>query len=157
MGINTAIQTSPEGPTGIGFAVPINTAKELLAQFIDNVEVKRPWLGISGMALGPGLADLLDVGTTVGVYVVTVTPGSPAEGVGLKAGGISVDGIPSTAGDIITAVDGRAVTSVEGIVGYFNSLQPGDTVVLTLIRAGQIIQVAVVLGEWPDSLGSSLG
>ena len=157
MGINTAIQTSADGATGIGFAVPINTAKELLTQFVENVEVRRPWLGISGMALSPALADILDVDISVGVYVVTVTQDSPAEAAGLKDGSIGVDGISSPAGDIVTAVDDQAVTSVEGIVGYFNTLQPGDTVVLTLIRDGQTLQVTVVLGEWPDSFDSSPG
>ena len=159
MGINTAIQTSADGSTGtgIGFAVPINTAKDLLTRFKENVEVKRPWLGISGMAMSPALADLLDLDTLAGVYVVTVTPDSPAQGVGLRGGSIGVDGGSGPPGDIITAVDGRAVASVEGIVGYFNTLQPGDTVVLTLIRAGRTIQVSVVLGEWPDSFDSSPG
>lgn len=157
IGINTAIETSPDGATGIGFAVPINTAKDLMTRFLENSTVKRPWLGISGTALTPALADLLDLDTSVGVYVVTVMPDSPAQGVGLRGGGLGVDGRPSAAGDIITAVDGRAVKSVEELVSYFNTLQPGDAVALTIIRAGHILQVTVVLGEWPDSFGSSPG
>ena len=157
MGINTAIQTSADGATGIGFAVPINTAKDLLTQFLENVEVKRPWLGIRGMVLSPDLADSLDVDISRGVYVVAVTQDSPAQAVGLKGGSTGVDGSLSTAGDIITAVDGQVVTSIEGIVSYLNTLQPGDMVVLTIARAGQILQVTVVLGEWPDSFESSPG
>ncbi len=157
MGINTAIETSPNGATGIGFAVPINTAKDLLTQLMGNTTVKRPWLGISGVALSPAVADLLDLGTSLGVYVITVLPDSPAQGAGLRGGGLGVDGSTNPAGDIITGVDGRAVKSVEELVGYFNTLQPGDAVVLTVTRAGRTLQLKVVLGEWPDSSGSSPG
>lgn len=161
IGINTAIETSADGATGIGFAVPINTAKDLLPQFLENSTVKRPWLGISGTALTPALADQLGLDTAVGIYVVKVLPDSPAQGVGLRGEVLGVDGMPNaagdTVGDIIAAVDGRAVKSVEGLVGYFNTLKPGDTVVLTVIRDGRTLQVSVVLGEWPDSFGSSPG
>jgi len=157
MGINTAIQTSADGVTGIGFALPINTAKNLLPQFLENVDVKRHWLGIRGIAMSSALADLLGVDTSVGIYVLTVTQDSPAQGVGLNGGVIEVEGGSSPLGDIIIAVDGEEVTSVEEIVDYFNALQPGDTVVLTLMRAGETLQVTVVLGQWPDSFGSSPG
>ena len=78
-----------------GFAVPINTAKVLMTRLLDveNKAVKRPWLGISGMALSPTLADALDLGTAQWVYVVTVTYDSPAQEAGLIEGGLEVDGI----------------------------------------------------------------
>ena len=157
MGINTAIETSANGATGIGFAVPINTAKELIPQFIESETVKRPWLGISGMALSATLADSLDLGTSIGVYVIAVMPDSPAQEAGLIEGGLEVDGSLSPEGDIIKAVDGHGVRSVEELVSYFNTLEPGDSVSLTLVRAGETLQVPVVLGEWPDSFESFPG
>ena len=83
IGINTSIELtsrlSPIDPEGIGFAVPINTAKELMTRFQENEYVRRPWLGISGTRLSPALADVLGIDATEGVYVVTVAPGSPAD------------------------------------------------------------------------------
>lgn len=154
MGINTSIETSANGATGIGFAVPINTAKELITQFLEseNETVTRPWLGISGTAMSANLAGFLGVGTSQGVYVVEVKPDSPAQEAGLIGGGPEVDGVPSPVGDIIIAVDGRAAGSVEELVSYFNTLQPGDSVSLTIVRAGQVLDVTVVLGEWPGSI-----
>ncbi len=155
VGVNTSIEASSTGAaTGVGFAVPVNTVKNVLAQLLNNTIVKRPWLGISGVALSADLADQLDVSTSRGIYVVTVAASSPAEQAGLRGGGIGTDGNPGTGGDIITAADGHSVGTVEDLVTYFNSLRPGDTVSLTLIRNGKTLQVSVVLGEWPDTLGS---
>lgn len=154
IGINTAIEASASGATGVGFAVPVNTAKDVLAQLLQSTTVKRPWLGISGVALSQDLAELVGLTASRGVYIVTVTPGSPAEAAGLKGAGTSVNGRPGPGGDVITATDGRAVRSVEELASYFNSLRPGDTVSLTLIRDGQTLRLSVVLGEWPETLRS---
>lgn len=155
IGINTSIETSSTGgATGVGFAVPINTVKNILAQLVNNTSVKRPWLGISGMALSAGLADQLGVSTLQGIYIVTVAAGSPAEQAGLRGGGVGMDGSPTTGGDVITAANGHSVGTVEDLVTYFNALRPGDTVSLKLIRDGKTLQVSVVLGEWPDTLGN---
>ncbi|MDO8749637.1 MAG: trypsin-like peptidase domain-containing protein [Dehalococcoidia bacterium] len=153
IGINTAIETSASGATGVGFAIPVNTAKNILAQLLNNTTVKRPWLGISGVAISPDLSDQLGITTPRGIYIVAVAAGSPAEQAGLRGGGSGADGGPGTGGDIITAADGRLLRAVEDLVAYFNSLRPGDTVSLTLIRNGQTLQVRVVLAEWPDTLG----
>ena len=154
IGINTSIEANSAfsiiDPKGIGFAIPINTAKDLMTRFPDNEIVKRPWLGISGTALSPTLAEILGIDTTEGVYVMTVSPGSPAEEAGLIAGGIdSIQG-HGAGGDIIKAIDGVEVTSIHQMVDYFNSLDPGDSVTLTVERDGETVEVAVTLGEWPD-------
>jgi S1-C subfamily serine protease len=148
MGINTSIETTPSGITGIGFAVPINTAKALMTRLVDveNETVKRPWLGISGGGLSPAFASAFDLGVSQGVYVATVAPDSPAQAAGL----VGEDGGNGATGDVITAVEGNAVSSVEDLVEYFNIRQPGDSVSLTLVRGGLTFSVTVVLGEWPD-------
>ncbi|MDP6102930.1 MAG: PDZ domain-containing protein, partial [Dehalococcoidia bacterium] len=148
MGINTSIETTPSGVTGIGFAVPINTAKALMTRLVDveNETVKRPWLGISGGGLSPAFASAFDLGVSQGVYVATVAPDSPAQAAGL----VGEDGGNGATGDVITAVEGNAVSSVEDLVEYFNIRQPGDSVSLTLVRGGLTLSVTVVLGEWPD-------
>jgi S1-C subfamily serine protease len=148
VGINTSVEVSPiTGSIGVGFAVPINTAKDLMAQFVQGETVRRPWVGISGAALSPDLAEVLGLEVSKGVYISTVTSGSPAEEAGLVAGGA---GNGEASGDVITAVDGKDVTSVEDIVMHLNSLAPGDSVSLTLLRDGETTQVKVALGEWPE-------
>ena len=153
IGINTAIETSANGPTGIGFAVSINSAKNVLSQLLQNATVKRPWLGISGVALSSALADQLGLTTPQGIYIVTIVTSSPAQQAGLIGGGTGTGGVPTAGGDIITAADGRPVGSVQDLSRYFNTLRPGDTVSLTIIRNGQPLTISVVLGEWPDTLG----
>ncbi len=172
VGINTSVEVSPiTGSIGVGFAVPINTAKDLMAQFVQGETVRRPWVGIKGAALSPDLAEVLGLEVSKGVYIVNVEPGSPAEKAGLVAGVASngeaepdfitgnIPGFPTgpapaendeVKGDVITAVDGKDVTSVEDIVMHLNSLAPGDSVSLTLLRDGETIQVNVALGEWPE-------
>ena len=138
VGINTSIEITASGPSGIGFAVPINSAKELLPRFLEGETVARPWLGISGSALTPSEAETLGVDVTEGVLVSAVFEGSPAAAARLQAD------------DIITAIDGRSVASVEEIIAYFRTKQPGDYVSLTLLRDGSSTEVSVALGEWPE-------
>ena len=150
IGINTSIQASANGATSVGFAVSSNTALDVLAQLLESAIVNRPWLGISGVAMTSDLADALGFGVRAGVYVVTVVPDSPAEAAGLVGAGLGTNGAPGPGGDIITAVDGEDVRSVEDIVRYLNTLRPGDTVELSVARGEQSLGLSVVLELWPD-------
>jgi S1-C subfamily serine protease len=149
IGINTAIEAAANG---VGFAVPINTAKKVLPELLKGGTIKTPWLGIEGMPVSKDLADKLGLKITRGVYVVGVMTGSPAESAGLVESGRSVQNEPSAGGDIITAVDDTAVTKVDDLLSYFNGKKPGDTITLSVQRGDQKISVPVVLGEWPDKL-----
>ena len=154
IGINTSIDLSSRfsvvDAEGIGFAVPVNTAKDLMIRFSENELVKRPWLGISGQGLTPNLAEFLGIETTEGVYIVTVSPFSPAHEAGLIPGG--TDGFVGfgAGGDVIKAVNGAAVTSTVDIVERLNQLEPGDSITLTLERDGETVEAVVELGEWPE-------
>ena len=154
IGINTSVDLASAfsivDPKGIGFAVPVNTAKDLMIRFLDNEVVKRPWLGISGQRLSPALAQFLGVDETEGVYVVSVGAGSPADQAGLKGGGIAGIGVHWSGGDVIKAIDGQNVTSIDQIVAYLNRLEPGDSIGLTVSRNGEQLEIVVELGEWPD-------
>lgn len=149
VGINTAIEVRS---TGIGFAVPINTVKSLLPALLKGGEVKNPWLGISAVAISPEFAELLELPTSRGVYVVTVAAQSPAEESGLIGNGSDDLGQPALGGDIITAVDGVEVFSVEDLVAHFNDMEPGDKISLSVLRGNEDLIVEVILGEWPDEL-----
>ncbi len=149
VGINTAIEVQS---TGIGFAVPINTVKSLLPALLKGGEVKNPWLGITAIAISPEFAELLELSISRGVYVVTVAEQSPAEESGLIGSGSDNLGQPVLGGDIITAVDGVEVLSVEDLVAHFNDMEPGDKISLSVLRGNEDLIVEVILGEWPDEL-----
>jgi S1-C subfamily serine protease len=152
IGINTAIEA--QGGTsanGIGFAVPSNVVERVLTSLISGEKVARPWLGISATAITPTLAQNLNLTVSQGVYVISVTSGSPADNAGLKGGNLDASGAPAAGGDVISAVDGRDVKTVQELSSYFNTKKVGDTVTLTVIRDGSSMNLQVKLGAWPDT------
>jgi len=148
IGINTAVESVA---SGIGFAVPSNTANKVLPDLKAGKQVARPWLGISGADLTDTLAKNLNLSVNQGVYVVTIIAGSPAEKAGLKGGGTDNSGSPSAGGDVITTVDGKPVASVSDLSNYFNTKKVGDTVTLKVLRNGTTTDVTATLGTWPTS------
>ncbi len=148
IGINTSIRVE-SGSTRVeefrvGFAVPSNTARSLLPQLIDSVDLRRPWIGIQGAPVSRQMME--SRGLPRGIYVTGVFADSPARGAGLKAFprfGSSGDG------DVITAVDRVQVESVDDMVKYLNSKTPGDVVTLTVFRDGQERTLEVTLAPWP--------
>ncbi|MBI4504957.1 MAG: trypsin-like peptidase domain-containing protein [Chloroflexi bacterium] len=155
IGINTAIE-NPTGQRffiGLGFAVPINTAKRYLPQLLAGEKIKSAWLGISGTGITPDVVDELQLPTKRGVLVREVTEGGPAAKAGLRGGGDE-----PAKGDVITAIDSRPVTKVEDIITYLDAQKaPGDTVTLTILRGGQQQQLQVTLGEFPESTAPTRG
>lgn len=149
IGINTAIEASANG---VGFAVPINTAKSRLPELLKGGSVKTPWLGIQGLPATKDIAVKLKLPADKGVYVISVYPGSPAEKAGLVGSGKDDSNEPKEGGDLVTDIDGTRVTNVQDILTYLNSKLPGDKVALTVQRAGQTITVPVELEEWPEKL-----
>ncbi len=147
IGINTAMQTS-----GIGFAVPINTAKSLLPELLEGGEVRSPWLGITGGAIDRELAETLSLPADSGVYIIDVVADSPAAEAGLRGSGRDEQGRPAFGGDIIRAVDGETVGQVEDLIAYFNEKKPGDEVSLSIVRGDEDLNINVTLGEWPENL-----
>ena len=155
IGINTAIELSSSGATGIGYAIPINTAKSVLSSLIAGEEVHRPWLGIEGVAITSDLAKTLDLSVESGVYIVGIMADSPAEDAGLIGSGTDRYGELASGGDIVTAVDDQPVAKVEDMVKYFNTKKPGDKVSLSVIREGKSISVDAILEEWPEEMPST--
>jgi putative serine protease PepD len=153
IGVSTAIFSPSGGSVGVGFAVPINTAKRIIPELISRGRVARPYLGISGHEIVPTLAQALRLPVKEGIMVVEVTPGSPAQRAGIRGGDRTVqvgNTIVRVGGDIITEVDGVRVGSFEQLSDFIDAKRPGEAVSLSLIRQGKVHAVEVRLQERPQ-------
>jgi len=151
IGINTMIASNgAEQSSGIGFAIPINTAKAVLADLTRFGKVKRPSLGIVSYGIGPDLASQMGLAVDSGVLIQKVVPGGAADRAGLKGGNQQayVGNMPiMLGGDLIVAVDGKEVTDPEDINALMDKHQAGDTVSVTIYRGKKQITIKLILGE----------
>lgn len=151
IGINSMIESPVEGSVGIGFAVAINVAKDLMPSLQTGAEGDVPvWLGISGIAIDATMADDLDLAVSGGILVQNVVANGPAAKAGIRGGQAQSTGV-ATGGDIILELDAQAVSSVQQLSNRLQAHKPGDTVVLTILRDGERIQVSVTLEVWPEA------
>lgn len=138
--------------SGVGFSISINLVKRIVPYLIRDGRYEYPYLGISS---DPDLtlADIetLGLNTYTGAYVSSVTPGGPADQAGIRGGSQPTsDQRLLAGGDIITAIDGMPVATFDDLLGYLTTNKsPGDTVVLTILREGQTMDVNVTLGARP--------
>ncbi len=156
IGINSQIQTGgSNGNVGIGFAVPINTAREVVQQIEQNGKVEHAFIGISGGSVTPALAKALKLPVEKGVLVNEVVKGGPAEKAGVEGGDTeaTIEGAQvELGGDIITEIDGKPIGSMEDVINAVNSAQPGDKMELTLLRGdNETKHVTLTLGVRPAS------
>jgi S1-C subfamily serine protease len=155
IGINSQIESGgSQGNVGIGFAVPINTAKQISQQLIANGEVEHAFLGISGTDLTSDVANVLNLNVDQGAIVQSVVPDSPAAKAGIQSGDatVTVNGQRIKAGgDVIVAADGKPVDSMSDVIAAVDGKQPGDDLQLTILRDGQQHDVTVQLAERPAS------
>ncbi|NKE72585.1 PDZ domain-containing protein [Nitrospiraceae bacterium HYJII51-Mn-bac16s-1-B09] len=152
VGINTAIFTPSGGSVGIGFAIPINTAKRILNELITKGYVAYAWIGIDTQTLLPEFAEALSLPVRKGVMVARVVRGGPAHRAGIRGGTQRVEvgnAILVIGGDILVAVDGEEVASAEAFHQVMKSKRPGDKVRLILWRGREKREVEVKLGERP--------
>ena len=153
IGINSAIFT-PSGTTaGIGFAIPINSAKRIAHDLMTEGRVRQAFLGVQTMSVGGQLAEALDLPAQEGLLVETATKGGPAAAAGIRGGDRVVRaGMRRIAvgGDLIVAVDGQKVASPFDLNILLNRKRPGDAITLTVYRGGKKIDVPVKLGERPQ-------
>jgi len=154
IGINSQIVTGGSGSNGnvgIGFAVPINTAKKLLPQLKRAGSVVHAYLGITGATIDASLADL-QLKVSRGVLVQTVESGGPADRGGLHGGTIDsqVNGERiMLGGDVIQSFEGQAIGSMSDLSGDIAKYKPGDRVRVGILRSGASRQIAVTLGTAP--------
>ncbi len=154
IGINTMIASNgADQSSGIGFAIPINTAKAVLADLIRYGRVKLPSLGIKSYAIGPDLASQMGLAADSGVLILRVLPGGAAERAGLRGGNEQayVGNTPiMLGGDLIVAIDGQEVADPEDINAIMEKHQAGDTVSVTIWRGRRQMTIKLILGEARD-------
>ncbi len=159
IGINSQIETggSGDGSVGIGFAVPINTAKSELPQLEKGGTVRGAYLGLISLTIDGSLSSL-NLPVKSGALVQSVEHGTPAEKAGIHGGKISAeDGTVELGGDIIVSFDGKTVTSSEDLGNDVEAKKPGDAVTIGLVRANgkggyEHKTVSVTLGARPNSV-----
>ena len=158
IGVNRAIisnNLTPSGqPTnsGIGFAVSVNIIKRVTPVLIASGKYDYPYLGVSSMnSLTLDMVDALGLKSFTGAYITQVMPGGPADQAGIKAGDArtNVTGLLG-GGDLVVAIDAHPVRTFDDLLSYLiNNKSPGDTVVLTVLRGDQKVDIDVTLGKRP--------
>src|SRR5215208_1416489 len=163
IGINSQIESQSGGNEGVGFAVPIKTAADVVSQLENGGQVHQAYLGISGGDITPDIAHALSLPVSQGVLIERVLSGGPAADAGIKGatGQATIGGQTyPVGGDIITKVDGKPITGMDEVISAVNGHKPGDEITLTIFSGGQQKDVTVKLGDRPshvqDSNSSSL-
>jgi S1-C subfamily serine protease len=152
IGINTAIISPTGGSVGIGFAIPIDTAKGIIPDLIQRGYVAYPWVGVTLFPLLTGIARALELPVTRGALIVEVSRGGPADRAGLRGGSKTLqvgNTILPVGGDVVVAVDGEAIGSSDEFVRRIRKHRPGEQVRLRILRDGKFQEISVALGERP--------
>jgi len=151
IGITTAIFSPVGANIGIGFAIPVNTAKKIVPQLIEKGRVSRPWLGITGQDINADMASLLKLPSS-GILVAKVEKGSPAEKAGIKGGkdAVMIGNLRIiVGGDLIVAIDGKPIKNMDQVVEEIESKEIGQSIELTVVRDRKQRIVKVKLAEMP--------
>ncbi len=155
IGINTMIASSVGQSAGIGFAIPINTAKAVVNDLVTLGRVRRPALGVRTIPIDPEIANELGLAADYGLLIVQAVPGGSADRAGLRGGSerAYLGNIPiMIGGDLIVAIDGEKIESQQKLAQMMNKHRAGDTVKATIFRGKKQVEVSVVLGEARDQV-----
>ncbi|MGC2476252.1 MAG: trypsin-like peptidase domain-containing protein [Candidatus Sulfotelmatobacter sp.] len=150
IGINTMILSNVGQNAGIGFAIPINTAKAVLNDLMTLGRVRRPALGVRTVPISPELAEEIGLPVDYGLLIIGVVPGSSADTAGLKAGSERAylgDTPIMLGGDLIIAIDDQKIQDQDDLTQMMNNHRAGDTVKVTIYRGKKKMDVQVSLGE----------
>jgi serine protease DegQ len=137
IGINTAIYSRSGGSMGIGFAIPVSTAKAVMDSIIKTGSMTRGWIGVEVQEITPALADSFKLKDTRGAIIAGVLTGGPADKAGIKPG------------DVLLAIDEKPVSDPQNMLTLIAGLQPGSTARLKLRRAQEETELKVVVGKRP--------
>lgn len=152
VGINSAIISPTGGNVGIGFAIPVNTAKRVVPELISKGYVTYPYIGATIQSLIPEMAKYLKLKIERGAMIAEVVKGGPADKAGLRGGNQRVqvgNMIVLVGGDIVVKVDQQEVKTNDELIRYIREKKPGDTLLLKVYRKGDYMDVKVTLGERP--------
>jgi S1-C subfamily serine protease len=152
--LNGADQSS-----GIGFAIPVNTAKAVIADFAKYGRIRRPSLDIATLPIGPDIAQQIGLAADYGVLIQRVLPGGAADKAGLHGGtqraGYLGNMPVMTGGDLIIAMDGQEITNTQDLGAAMDSHHAGDEVTLTVFRGRRKMDVKVTLGDATEGQGAA--
>jgi len=137
VGINTAIFSRSGGSMGIGFAIPVSTAKMVLEQIVKSGSVTRGWIGVEVQEITPPVAESFKLGSTRGALIAGVLRGGPADKAGVKPG------------DVLVEVQGKPVADPAGMLNLIAALAPGQSAKVKLKRQGQDVDATVTVGRRP--------
>ncbi|MGB9109688.1 MAG: Do family serine endopeptidase [Telluria sp.] len=137
LGINSAIYSQTGGSVGIGFAIPVSTAKTVLDSIVKHGQVVRGWIGIESQDITPELADSFGLGRDSGAIIAGVVRGGPADSAGMRPG------------DILLSVDGRKVSSTNDMLNLIADLPPGGKAKMTVMRKNRQATLDVTVGRRP--------
>src|SRR6267143_2335778 len=137
IGINTAIFSRSGGSRGIGFAIPVSTAKMVLEQIVRSGSVTRGWIGVEAQAISPAAAESFKLGSTRGALIAGVLRGGPADKAGVKPG------------DVLVEVQGKPVADPAGMLNLIAALAPGQPAKVRLKRQGKDVDATVTVGRRP--------
>jgi S1-C subfamily serine protease len=156
IGINSQIATGGgQGSVGIGFAVPINTAKRLLPDLKAGETIQRAYLGVQMQGVTKQLADDLNLASDHGALIVEVTPNSPADKAGLRGGRTQTSDGVAAGGDLIVAIDGKEMRDEDAVATAVANHRPGDKVDIEYYRGNDKKTVTVELSKRPASADSA--
>ena len=156
IGINSQIATGgSNGSVGIGFAVPVNSAKEIVPQLKENGEVERAYLGVTTSTVTEQMAEDLNLPVDQGALIQEVVPGGPADKAGLRGGRTAIAEGLRVGGDVIVKVDGQDIHQNSDVADAILDRKPGDEVEIELYRGDERKTVTAKLGERPQSLDAS--
>jgi len=151
IGINSMIATGGSNQSaGIGFAIPINTAKAVINDLVTFGRVRRPSLGIRSLAIGPELAEEMGLASDSGILILQVLPGGAADRAGLRGGNQRAylgNTLVLIGGDLIVAIDGEPISDQQDLANLMNTHRAGDTIVVTIFRGKRQMDIKVVLQE----------
>jgi S1-C subfamily serine protease len=158
IGVNAQIETETGGNVGIGFAIPINTVKEVVSQLIEGGKVEHAYLGIEMATIDDTVAETFNLPVDQGVLVMRVHDGSPAERAGLKGGTTPavVEGESYLlGGDVITKADGDEIESADELGDIVASRKPRDELELEINRKSETQTITITLGRRPSNVGEA--
>ncbi len=150
IGVNSAISTSTGTNSGVGFSIPVNAVHRVVPSLIAEGVYHYPYMGIRMTSLDLAAQQAMGLPQATGAYVTDLTPNGPAAAAGLRASGFNDAVGILTGGDLIVAIDGTPITDPDDLIDYLVfETEVGQTIMLTIIRDGDQIELPLTLGERP--------